>query len=141
MPRITDFKKDLKPSQLEAVENLERQYEAEIQELYLQIQSLIAENKKLKKMDTANNLKKAIFALLYDQYNVPDLDLTDSDDSYVNYIVEILIEKNNTICPYKNYNCMEHCEANTVNCYLKSFNIDCTNNIEKIWRKFIGIED
>lgn len=49
MPRISQFKKELKPSQLEAVENLERQYEAEIQELYLQIHSLVTSNKSLSK--------------------------------------------------------------------------------------------
>lgn len=141
MPRISDFKVGLKPSQLEAIENLEREYESEIEELYLQIQSLIAENKKLKEIGKANNLKKAVFALLYDQYNVPDIDLNDRDDSYVDYIVEALIDKNKNVCPYKNYNCIECCEINNINCYLQGLNIDCNNEIEKIWRKFIGVED
>ena len=32
-------------------------------------------------------LKKALFTLLYDQYDIPDMQLDDSEEYYIDYIV------------------------------------------------------
>lgn len=45
------------------------------------------------KTENVSNLKKAIFALLYDQYDVPDIELRASDCTYINCIIGALIEK------------------------------------------------
>lgn len=91
------------------------------------------------KKENASNLKKAIFALLYDQYDVPDIELKDSDNTYIDYIIGVLIEKNESICPFKGYDCIGHCEVNSVGC-VNGLNADCDRNLESIWRDFIGIE-
>lgn len=91
-------------------------------------------------IEDVSNLKKAIFALLYDQYDIPDIELRDSDNTYVDYIVQALIEKNNIICPYKNYDCIENCESCTENCNGDELSIDCGKAIDEVWKGFIGIE-
>ncbi|WP_243186645.1 hypothetical protein [Clostridium intestinale] len=50
---------------------------------------------KLKNMKNENisNLKKAVYVLLNDQYDVPDLELGNSSHSYIDSIIGILIEK------------------------------------------------
>lgn len=87
-----------------------------------------------------SNLKKAIITLLYDQYDIPDMELRDSDDTYVDYIITALIQKNGNICPYKNYDCIGHCKTNNIGC-AEGLNIDCNKEVEEIWKEFIDIEN
>ena len=53
-------------------------------------------------------LKKALFTLLYDQYDIPDMQLDDSEEYYIDYIVNALIEKNENRCPFKCYDLMKY---------------------------------
>lgn len=92
------------------------------------------------KTENVSNLKKAIFALLYDQYDVPDIELRDSDNTYIDYILGALIEKNENICPYKNYDCIGHCDVNNIGC-ADGIKVDCNRELEEIWRDFIDIEN
>ncbi len=96
---------------------------------------------KLKNMKNENisNLKKAVYVLLNDQYDVPDLDLRDSSNSYIDSIIGVLIEKNENICPYKNYGCIEGCNTKKSNC-IAVLNADCNRELEDIWRDFITSE-
>lgn len=90
-----------------------------------------------------SNLKKALFTLLYDQYNSPDIELRDSDDTYVDYIIGALIEKNKRICPYKNYDCVNLCECSDRECENiegDNLNVQCFKDLEDIWREFIDIK-
>lgn len=86
------------------------------------------------------DLKKAIFTLLYDGYDVPDLEVRADDSTYIDCIIEALIEKNDKICPFKNYDCIGHCKVNNIGC-ADGLNVDCNREFEDIWRDFIGIED
>ena len=90
--------------------------------------------------ENVSNLKKAIFVLLYDQYDLPDIELNDNDNAYVDYIIQALIEKNKVICPYKNYDFVENCKTCTENCNGNELSIDCGKDFEKVWEEFIGIE-
>lgn len=87
-----------------------------------------------------NNLKKAIYVLLCDQFDSTDLEIKDSDDTYVEYIINTLIERNGMACPFKNYDCIGHCKVNNISC-IEGLNIDCNREYEDIWREFIGIEN
>ncbi|MCC5439512.1 hypothetical protein AL714_07675 [Clostridium botulinum] len=88
----------------------------------------------------SSNLKKAIFVLLYDQFDTPDMGESFSDSSYVDYIINALIEKNKNRCPFKCYDCIGHCKNNTIGC-VEGLTADCTKEIEEIWKDFIGIEN
>ncbi|WP_454055642.1 hypothetical protein [Clostridium sp. Marseille-Q7071] len=98
----------------------------------------------MKKNEAKNsNLKKAIFVLLYDQFNIPDMEEDCDDSSYIDYIVDALIEKNENICPFKNYDCIGHCKENIIGCAdgLIGFTDGCNREVEKVWKDFIGIEN
>ncbi len=86
-----------------------------------------------------SNLKKALYVLLYDQYNIPDIDINCDEEDYINYIINVLIQKNGTTCPFKSYDCIGHCKVNHIGC-VEGLNIDCNREYEDIWQDFIGIE-
>lgn len=95
----------------------------------------------MKKSEITNsNLKKAIFVLLYDQFDIPDMEGGCSDSSYIDYIIDALIEKNENRCPYKCYDCIGKCKNNMLNC-ADGLKFDCNKEIEEIWKDFIGIEN
>ena len=87
-----------------------------------------------------SNLKKALYVLLYDQSDSGDLEVNSSDETYVDYIVNALIEKNGIVCPFKNYDCIQNCESCTGKCNEDELAIDCGEELDKVWRDFIGIE-
>ncbi|WP_147564681.1 hypothetical protein [Clostridium tyrobutyricum] len=87
-----------------------------------------------------SNLKKALYVLLYDQYDTGDLEVRDSDETYINCIVNALIKKNGKICPFKSYDCIGHCKVNHIGC-VEGLNVDCDREYEDIWKDFIGIEN
>lgn len=90
------------------------------------------------KTENVSNLKKAIFTLLYDQYDIPDMELGDSDGTYIDNIISALIEKNGDTCPYKSYDCIGHCDANFISC-ANGLKVDCNRKLEDIWKDFIEI--
>ena len=84
-------------------------------------------------------LNKALYILLYDQFeSAVDMDLDMDDERWVNYIVSALIEKNDAICPFKNYNCVRHCESSMEKCK-DGLLVTCDIEIESIWKKFMLI--
>lgn len=87
-----------------------------------------------------SNLKKALYVLLYDQSDTGDLEVRDSDETYVDHIVSALIQKNGVTCPFKNYDCIGHCKENHMGCVV-GLTIDCNREHEDIWKDFIGIEN
>lgn len=86
-----------------------------------------------------SNLKKALYVLLYDQFNSTDLESDDSDETYIDYIIAALIEKNERVCPFKNYDCIGDCKVNQISC-TEALNIDCNRETEDIWKDFIDID-
>lgn len=81
-------------------------------------------------------LKKALFILLYDQYESVDMEVEQSDEEYVNYIVDALIQANGSTCPFKNYDCIQRCKLNAAKCN-EGLLINCDNELEKIWKEFM----
>lgn len=86
-----------------------------------------------------NNLKKALYVLLYDQFDIPDMEEDVRDSDYVNYIVSALIEKNENRCPFKCYDCIGKCKDNNIGC-AEGLKLDCSRESEEAWKDFIGIE-
>ena len=85
-------------------------------------------------------LDKALFVLLYDQFDCSDITPHELEDSFVDYIIYGLIEKNNKICPFKNYSCEKHCKSYAEACITTSLDADCNQELEDIWREFISIQ-
>lgn len=95
----------------------------------------------MKDNDVKNsNLKKAIFVLLYDQFHIPDMEYESNDCSYIDYIISVLIEKNENRCPFKCYDCIGKCKDNMIGCE-EGLKINCLKKIEEIWKEFIDIEN
>lgn len=92
------------------------------------------------KTEKVSNLKKAIFTLLYDQYDVPDIEVDCDDSTYVDYIIGALIETNEGRCPFKNYDCIGHCKVNQIGC-AEGLNVECNRELEDVWKDFIAIEN
>ena len=93
------------------------------------------------KNNGVSELNKAIFTLLYDQYDCPDVTPDDYDDTFVDYIINILAGENGSVCPFKNYSMEKLCEHSTINClncHGKYLDIDCGTENEDVWRKFIN---
>lgn len=67
------------------------------------------------------------------------MEVRDSDETYIEHIVNMLIEKNGTTCPFKSYDCIGHCKVNNIGC-AEGLSIDCNRAYEDIWEDFIGIE-
>lgn len=86
-----------------------------------------------------SNLKKAIYVLLYDQFDIPDMDINCDEEAYVDYVIDVLIQKNDNICPFKNYDCIGHCKVNHIGC-VEGLNIDCNRDKEEVWKEFIKID-
>ncbi|WP_253197599.1 hypothetical protein [Clostridium algidicarnis] len=86
-----------------------------------------------------SNLKKALYVLLYDQYDIPDMDIKSDEETYIEYIIDILIQKNDNICPFKNYSCGEICNKSTEKCN-RGLYIDCNREKEDVWKEFIKID-
>ena len=86
------------------------------------------------------NLQKALAALLYDQFDCPDVEAGFDDDIMVDYIISALIEKNENICPFKNYMSEPFCEAYKRECE-NGLMIDCGAEPEYVWKEFIRIND
>ena len=84
------------------------------------------------------NVKKALFVLLYDQFDSPCIKLRDSDETYINYIISVLIEKNKNRCPFKCYDCIGECNRNQLDC-VEGIELCCDREIEEVWRDFIDI--
>lgn len=87
-----------------------------------------------------SNLKKALFTLLFDQYDMPDIEIGDSDEAYVEHIAYALIEKNGDTCPFKNYSCEKHCKENREGC-TDGLKINCDREPEDVWKDFFAIND
>lgn len=87
-----------------------------------------------------SNLKKALYVLLNDISDSADLEIRASDEIFVDYIINALIEKNEMTCPFKNYDCIGHCKANHIGC-VEGLDIDCNREREDIWKEFIGINN
>ena len=87
-----------------------------------------------------SNLKKAIFTLLYDGYDVPDLEQGASDDDYVDYIVSALIGANEGRCPFKCYDCIGDCKSVMTECANGS-NLDCSRELSDVWKDFMDIKE
>ncbi len=85
------------------------------------------------------DIKKALFILLYDQFNIPDIEQDDRDSDYIEHIVSALIEKNEDRCPFKCYDCIGKCKVNHIGC-AEGFKFDCNRVVEEAWKDFIGIE-
>lgn len=94
------------------------------------------------KEEKVSNLKKALFVLLYDQHDIPDMELESCDDTYIEYIIAALIDKNEKICPFKNYDCIGNCKTNMIGCAdgFAGITDGCNREIENVWEDFIGIE-
>ncbi len=92
------------------------------------------------KKEKVSNLKKAIFILLYDQYDVPDIELDCDDSTYIDYIIGALIEKNERRCPFKSYDCIGHCKTNQIGC-VDGLIAECNRDREDIWKEFMQIEN
>lgn len=86
-----------------------------------------------------SNLKKAIYVLLYDQFDIPDMDINCDEEAYIDYVIDALIQKNDNICPFKSYDCIGHCKVNHIGC-AKGLKFDCNREIEEAWREFIKID-
>lgn len=87
-----------------------------------------------------SNLNKALAVLLYDQYNCPDIEQGDDDETFVEHIIYALIEKNEDICPFKNYSAECICKTSTEKCN-EGLKIDCGREAEGVWKEFIRIEE
>ena len=85
-----------------------------------------------------NNLKKALYVLLYDQYDIPDMNIEFDDETYIGYIIDVLIQQNDNIWPFKNYNCEEICSKSIKECR-NGYIICCNRKKEDIWKEFIKI--
>jgi hypothetical protein len=88
---------------------------------------------------TVSDLKQALYVLLYDQYDSGDLEPDDSDETFINHIIYALVQKNETVCPFKAYDCVGHCEHNHVGC-AEGINFDCNQDQETAWREFIFLK-
>lgn len=86
------------------------------------------------------NLQKALAVLLYDQFDCPDVEAGFDDDIMVDYIISVLIEKNENICPFKNYMAEPYCKISTEKCE-NGLKIDCGADHELVWKEFIRIND
>ena len=87
-----------------------------------------------------SNLQKSLAVLLYDQFNCPDIEVGESDETMVEYIISALIEKNENICPFKNYMSQTFCKAYKSECE-NGLTIDCGADVELVWKEFIRIDD
>ena len=86
------------------------------------------------------NLQKALAVLLYDQFDCPDVEAGFDDDIMVDYIISALIEKNENICPFKNYMAEPYCKRSIEKCET-GLMIDCGEEPEFAWKEFIRIND
>ncbi len=86
-----------------------------------------------------SNLKKAIYVLLYDQYDIPDMDINCDEEAYIDYVIDALIQKNDNICPFKNYSCEGICNKSNKKCY-EGLDIDCNRDKEEVWKEFIKVD-
>lgn len=84
------------------------------------------------------DIKKALFALLYDQFDITDMDIEDSEENYIEYIVSALIKMNENRCPFKCYDSIGKCKINRIGC-VEGIKFDCNREIDEVWRDFIGI--
>lgn len=87
-----------------------------------------------------SNLNKALAVLLYDQYDCPDVDCETDEEIFVEYIIHALIEKNEDICPFKNYSSECICKTSTEKCN-EGLKIDCGREAEGVWKEFIRIDE
>lgn len=87
-----------------------------------------------------SNLSKAIATLLYDQYDCPDVDYDSDEETFVEYITQVLIEKNEEICPFKYYSSEGVCKTSTEKCN-HGLRVDCGREYEGIWKEFMEIDE
>lgn len=87
-----------------------------------------------------SNLKRAMQALLFDQYDTGDLECDDSDKRFIEVIIDGLVEKNDNRCPFKKYDCEHYC-FNTHKCNDSETEIDCGMVPETVWANFIDFEE
>ena len=92
----------------------------------------------MSKYNEISNLSKALTTLLYDQYDCPDVDWDSDEETLVEYIIQALIEKNEDICPFKNYSSEGICKTSTEKCK-EGLKVDCGREFEGIWKEFIKI--
>lgn len=89
------------------------------------------------KNNEVSELNKAIFTLLYDQFDCPDITPDNLDETFVDYIVYALIQKNKSTCPFKDYSAECVCSESKESCY-GGLVIDCNREREDVWREFIN---
>lgn len=87
-----------------------------------------------------SNLQKALAVMLYDQFDCPDVEAGQDDEIMVEYIINALIEKNENICPFKNYMAEPYCSRIIEKCET-GLMIDCGADPEYVWKEFIRIND
>lgn len=87
----------------------------------------------------SDNLRKAIFALLYDSVDTGGLEIDDDEEIFIEVILKLLIENNGLICPFKNYGSEISC-PNAKNCGGNRWNIDCNQETKKVWKDFMRIK-
>ncbi|WP_105614950.1 hypothetical protein [Vallitalea okinawensis] len=85
----------------------------------------------------ANKFKKAVHVLLFDLTDTGDLETDDSEEYFIDYIIQALLERNENTCPYKNYDAKRYC-PNSKNCGKDRWDIDCNQEKVKVWTDFIN---
>ena len=87
------------------------------------------------------DLHQALAVLLYDQYDCPEVfESVGDEEMLIEHIIYALIEKNEKICPFKNYSCLGSCEKANESCEI-GLEIDCDREFEDIWEDFIFTEE
>ena len=92
------------------------------------------------KFEEISNLSKALAVLLYDQFDCPDVEAGECDDTFVEYIIYALIEKNGNVCPYKNYSSEHSCKYYKESCE-EGLYFDCEREPYDAWKDIIGIKE
>lgn len=88
----------------------------------------------------SDKLKMALYVLLYDSTDVADFELDDSEETYIQTIIELLVKNNGITCPYKNYGSEHRCPY-AKSCGENRWDIDCGKGSKEVWRSFIKAND
>lgn len=92
------------------------------------------------KDNQVRELDKAIFTLLYTQFDCPEVTQNGLEDDFTTYIIYALIEKEGDTCPFKNYSCEKLCKNYTESCLTVDLRANCSREMEAVWREFINIQ-
>jgi len=87
-----------------------------------------------------SDLKKALEFLLYDNIETNELDELDSDNDFIDLIIDMSIEQHSArcTCPYKNYDAVDLCSNNqSATCDDgKLSSISCNDEIEIVFKRW-----